>query len=90
MPTIRPASQVLDEEFLTLRAKLLEIAAGLDRLDRAPGSASFDSRRGLIEKSLTMIQSDSGDRAERLQLLFSRDYDPEWRSNMSLEVTKEG
>ncbi len=34
MPTAMPAAEVLDREFLEIRAKILEIAASLDRLDR--------------------------------------------------------
>ena len=35
MPNSRTARAVFDEEFLPIRAKLLEVAAALDRLDRA-------------------------------------------------------
>jgi hypothetical protein len=35
MPIPLDATEVLNREFLEIRAKLLEIAAALDRLDRA-------------------------------------------------------
>jgi len=38
MMTHPPAGEVLDREFLALRARLIDLAAGLDRLDRADGS----------------------------------------------------
>ncbi|MCA9239497.1 MAG: hypothetical protein KDA37_04830 [Planctomycetales bacterium] len=80
----RPVSQVLDEEFLPLRAKLLEIAAGLDRLDRASGAVEQDSRYGLLEQAIHLLKKDAPGRAERLQLLFSRAYDANWRESMAL------
>ena len=35
----RDAMDVLDRDFLETRCKILEIAATLDRIDRAPGAA---------------------------------------------------
>ena len=35
---------LLDREFLEIRAKVLEVAACLDRLDRAPGTVEHDPR----------------------------------------------
>lgn len=46
------AQKIFDESFLSIRAKLLEVAAALDRLDRASAesasaeSASADGERG--------------------------------------------
>ena len=38
--TNRPADQILDETFLGVRAKLLEVAATLDRIDRSADDGS--------------------------------------------------
>ncbi len=38
------AAATLEREFLTIRAKILEIAASLDRLDRADGRGSTGMR----------------------------------------------
>ncbi len=79
------ASQIFDDQFLTLRSKLLEVAAVLDRLDRAAeqqGSDVADLRREAIEQAIQILQRDAvaaGDRARTLQQLFSRQYDPQWR-----------
>jgi hypothetical protein len=49
MANSRTARDVFDQEFLTIRAKLLEVAAALDRIDRAGGSLANDPRpRGAI------------------------------------------
>ena len=45
MPNARKIAEVFDQEFLPTRAKILEVAAALDRLDRASGSLAADSRR---------------------------------------------
>jgi len=79
MPTPLTAAELLDREFLETRCKLLEVAAALDRLDRAEGSVGDDARRQKIQRALGILASDQDNRAEQLQLLFSLDYDPAWR-----------
>ncbi len=87
--TIPPdASDVLDREFLLLRAKLLEIAATLDRLDRAEGTATDDPRMQQIRQALGILQADESERAERIQLLFSLRYDQQWREFFNLSATE--
>ena len=75
----RSKQVVLDEEFLGLRAKVLEIAAGLDRIDRAPGDPGADARRERLERAIRLLLDDDPQRAARVQLLFSREYDEAWR-----------
>jgi hypothetical protein len=70
---------VLEQEFLPLRAKILEIAAGLDRLDRATEVGDDCGRRERLEKAIQLLLADEPSRAARVQLLFSRDYDEDWR-----------
>ena len=48
MLNTRDAMQVLDHDFLESRAKILEIAAILDRIDRAPAQAWRASRRAPV------------------------------------------
>jgi hypothetical protein len=72
------AAQVLDREFLTIRGKLLEVAAALDRIDRGTGSAASDPRLEKIRDTLA-IMAKGGDRAEHLQMIFSLPYDAKWR-----------
>ena len=69
---LQSPGEVLDAYFLETRAKLLEIAANLDRVDRAGGAAS-DPRITFILKSLTILQSATPHRAEQIQRLYSKE-----------------
>lgn len=86
---MRPADQILDESFLQIRAKLLEVAATLDRIDRAaeeeaPLSDDAQSQRSQVDDAIRLCLSEGPDRAARLQQLFSRTYEPNWRSEMDV------
>ena len=50
MPIPMTAKQVLDREFLEIRCKILEIAAALDRLERAEGALEGDPRMELLRE----------------------------------------
>jgi len=76
--------QVLDQEYLPVRAKLLEIAATLDRIDRAGGTSDEDIRVALIRQSIATLLRPDDDRAEQIQLLFSLPYDDDWQETFSL------
>lgn len=80
----RQKAVVLDEEFLPLRAKILEIAAGLDRLDRAAGKWPGDNRHERLEHAIRLLLDDEPTRAERVQLLFSREYRDTWRKDFGV------
>jgi hypothetical protein len=75
---------MLEQEFLPLRAKILEIAAGLDRLDRADGDSRADGRRERLEQAIRLLLDDAPQRAEQVQLLFSREYDDAWRKKLEV------
>jgi hypothetical protein len=83
MPNSSHALQVLDREFLTMRAKLLDLAAAFDRIDRAEGSVAGDPRFEQLRRSFEIIAGDASNRAERFQMLFSLPYDPNWRETSS-------
>ena len=74
------SNQILDREFLEIRAKILEVAAALDRIQRAEGDVSSDSRMQLLHDAIDVIAGAQTDpiRAEKIQLLFSREYDENW------------
>lgn len=80
----RTKNVVLEQEFLTLRAKILEIAAGLDRLDRASGSLGDDGRRERLNQALAVLLKAEPGRAERVQLLFSRPFVESWRADLGV------
>lgn len=73
---------VLEREFLGLRGRLLEVAATLDRIERASQSAAGDPRWTQLQEGLDAIRSPShaAQRAQQFQMIFSLPYDPQWRS----------
>jgi hypothetical protein len=72
------ASKALDQFFLEARCRLLDVAAILDRIDRGSGAVSADPRVDRIREALALLQGTEGSRAERIQQIFSLDYDPKW------------
>jgi hypothetical protein len=78
MPTARSASEVLNRDFLPLRAGLISLAAAMDHIGRAEGSVANDPRWNTIQQGLQILAAKTPDRAERLQLLFSLPYRENW------------
>ena len=75
-----PSRTALDAYFLEARCKLLDLAAILDRIGRGTGSNELenDPRLARIRQALEVLHDESGGRAERIQQIFSLDYDPNW------------
>jgi hypothetical protein len=75
-----PAARALDSFFLEARAKLLDLAGILDRINRGmPGTElENDPRLERIRQALEVLHDKSGGRAERIQQIFSLEYDPGW------------
>ena len=78
--TPQSAKVALDRTFLETRARLLDVAANLDRLDRAADAEDVksDPRLLKIRMALELLLADRPDRAEAIQQLFSREYDADW------------
>jgi len=76
-----PAAAACDTYFLEARSKLLDLAAILDRIERGSGAAgpAEDPRLTKIHRALELIGAREDGRAERVQRLFSLDYDPNWK-----------
>jgi hypothetical protein len=76
-----PAQDVLEKFYLEARARLLEVAATLDRIDRGH-PVPEDPRLQLLRKAIGQLQKSTAvskpDRAEKLQLLFSLAYEEGW------------
>jgi hypothetical protein len=72
--------QVLNRYFLEMRCKVLEVAASLDRMDRAEsaGNGAVDPRVKKLQQAVGVLLDPGPGRAERVQMIFSRDYDPNW------------
>lgn len=73
-----PAPEALEKYFLEARCRLLDLAAILDRVDRG-GGLPTDPRLARIRESLALLQTAQPGRAEKVQSLFSQDYDPNWK-----------
>jgi len=72
------ASAVLTRDFLEMRSRILELAASLDRLDRAEGSPLADPRLEQLHRAIDALKKPVTSRAEEVQRIFSLDYDPAW------------
>ena len=77
--------QVFEREFLPLRARILEIAAALDRVGRAGSIGNDEPRMAQLRAGLKVLLSSESDRAEEVQLIFSRKYHEDWRSEFRLD-----
>lgn len=84
----RTKREILDADFLEIRCKILDIAAALDRIDRGEGeSVASDPRWQQLRKGIEALLAD-GPRAEAVQMIFSRPYDPEWMRQLLPEYVK--
>ena len=81
MTTKLSAADMLDREFLEMRRRVIDIAAALDRIDRADGSeaAYADPRITQLGEAAGILVDGQPERAKRVQMLFSDPYDPAWR-----------
>ena len=84
MTKVRSSTDVFEQEFLPIRAKLLEVAASLDRLDRASGSLTSESRLNQIQAAINVLLRPEDDRAEQVQLIFSRPFEDDWRDKLRI------
>jgi hypothetical protein len=82
------AAELLEREFLKVRAKLLQVAATFDRMDRADGGVQNDRRMQGLHQALEILQSDAADRAEQIQLLFSREYQDDWQTQYEMPAPR--
>lgn len=92
MTSRRDATVVLERDFLETRGKILELAATLDRIDRAPvrHGEHPDSRLGQLRQALEALTEPGPGRAETIQRIFSLEYDPEWRRNLDVPRPRSG
>lgn len=76
-----PAAVALDAYFLEARARLLDLAAIYDRIDRGSDArtAASDPRYARLRQALAMLQRPEPGRAELVQQLFSLEYDGSWK-----------
>jgi hypothetical protein len=72
------ARAALDAYFLEARARILDLAAILDRIGRGGDSAASDPRLARAQAALRILLDGQPARAERAQEVFSLEYDPGW------------
>lgn len=78
----RTAAEIVEREYLELRARVLELAASLDRIDRAEGQG--DDRMAKIQQGIHILLDGQDDKAKRVQQLFSREYASGWRDEFGI------
>ena len=84
MPIPKAAGELLNREFLAIRARLIDAAAMLDRIDRGEGSAEADPRLAKIRQAAEILAEAAPDRAKRILSLFSLPYEDAWRKEFGL------
>jgi hypothetical protein len=90
MAANRDSACVLDQEFLEMRCKILELAAALDRLDRAPRSLGPpDPRLAQLRQGLEALLEPGPGRAETVQRVFSLEYDPDWMTRFGIAARQD-
>ena len=69
----KSACEILDIYFIENRAKILDVASFLDRIDSydGAGEAKADFRYKAFSRALKLLSQGEGDRTKALQMLFS-------------------
>jgi hypothetical protein len=71
------ATEALDRYFLESRAKVLDLAAILDRIHRG-GPRLNDPRLERLHQAIELLLDHSEAKAERVQQVFSLGYEANW------------
>ena len=76
-----PTKALLEQQFLEIRCKILDLAAQLDRLQRGGDLDAIkgDPKWTRIQKGIAILANDQPAKAQSVQELFSLQYDPEWK-----------
>ncbi|MDG2390349.1 MAG: hypothetical protein P8M30_13645 [Planctomycetaceae bacterium] len=80
MPTTRSAQEILEQDFLNMRCLILDLAAALDRIDRAEGSETIEihEQMALLQGGIDLLKQQGAGRAAQVQLHFSDHYQDGW------------
>ena len=75
MSTSKPSpltpTELVDEYFIENRNRLLELAAFLDRVDRASEASANDFRMQVFREGVAALSGTGADRLHRIQMLLS-------------------
>lgn len=80
----RTAEQILQQEYLQARAKILDLAATFDRIELGEGDVASSRQMELLHRGIDILRDPTPEKAKQIQLLFSREYDPHWRTSMNV------
>ena len=69
-PVMPIPKETLDQQFMEMRWRCLSLAADLDRVQRA-GSIRDDERLARLRRAIQVLLTDSGNRAEQVEMIFS-------------------
>jgi hypothetical protein len=79
------ALETLNREFLEIRCRILDLAAMLDRLERSDDNVGDDPRLKRVHEALDVLKKVKAERAEQVQLTFSRPYDEGWQQTLKVK-----
>ncbi len=82
MTSHTPAIQHLNRDFLDTRHRIIDVAAALDRIEGGEGADSTrsDPRMVQLTEAIRLLIDGKPKRAERVQMIFSDSYNPNWRA----------
>jgi hypothetical protein len=93
----RSPKQILQADYLIARAKVIEVAAVLDRIDRAAANAAGDAAGDgdgdtvysdpayqKIQNAIAILTDSQPDKTRRVQELLSRPYAANWMEQFNL------
>jgi len=72
MPASPPPETAWQREFLGIRCRLIELAASLDRIDRAGDLVPDEPQWSQIRHSLEILGANAPNRAAQVQMVFSK------------------
>jgi len=80
MTATRSAQEILEQDFLDIRCLILDLAAALDRIERGEGAetVAHHEQMKLLQGGLDILKVDGPERAEKVQLHFSDQYEEGW------------
>jgi len=80
MAVTRSAQQILEQDFLSMRCLILDLAAALDRIDRAEGASEIEKteQMKLLQGGIDLLNTAGPGRAAKVQLHFSDQYEAGW------------
>ena len=82
------ATTILDQEYLEIRAKILQLAAAFDRVDRGAerDQIADDPRLHKLLEAIDVLRSAKVDRAEQVQMVFSLAYEADWPERLGVAL----